>query len=88
MSGRRGTSSGSGPSDGQSTIVPTDVSGTPWPSTRGGSGLTQQLAKNLFGWPGRSYVRKALELPLALWIDLVIPKRRSLVHARMREASR
>jgi monofunctional glycosyltransferase len=45
---------------------------------RGGSGITQQLAKNLFLWPGRSYVRKALELPLALWIDLVIPKRRQL----------
>jgi len=45
---------------------------------RGGSGISQQLAKNLFLWPGRSYVRKALELPLALWIDLVIPKRRQL----------
>ncbi len=45
---------------------------------RGGSGLTQQLAKNLFLWPGRSYVRKAFEVPLALWIDLVIPKRRQL----------
>jgi monofunctional biosynthetic peptidoglycan transglycosylase len=45
---------------------------------RGGSSVTQQLAKNLFLWPGRSYVRKALELPLALWIDLAIPKRRQL----------
>jgi monofunctional glycosyltransferase len=45
---------------------------------RGGSGITQQLAKNLFLWPGRSYVRKALEIPLALWIDLVVPKRRQL----------
>jgi monofunctional biosynthetic peptidoglycan transglycosylase len=45
---------------------------------RGGSGITQQLAKNLFLWPGRSYVRKGLELPLALWIDLVIPKRRQI----------
>ena len=45
---------------------------------RGGSGITQQLAKNLFLWPGHSYVRKALEFPLALWIDLVIPKRRQL----------
>jgi monofunctional glycosyltransferase len=45
---------------------------------RGGSGITQQLAKNLFLWPGRSYVRKALEMPLALWIDFVIPKRRQL----------
>jgi monofunctional biosynthetic peptidoglycan transglycosylase len=45
---------------------------------RGGSSITQQLAKNLFLWPGRSYVRKSLEFPLALWIDLVIPKRRQL----------
>ena len=43
---------------------------------RGGSTITQQVAKNLFLWPGRSYLRKALELPLAVWIDLVLPKRR------------
>lgn len=45
---------------------------------RGGSTITQQVAKNLFLWPGRSYVRKALEFPLALWIDLVLSKRRVL----------
>src|SRR5262244_66231 len=45
---------------------------------RGGSSITQQLAKNLFLWPGHSYVRKVLEFPLALWIDFVIPKRRQL----------
>jgi len=45
---------------------------------RGGSTITQQVAKNLFLWQGRSYVRKALEAPLALWIDLVLPKRRIL----------
>jgi monofunctional biosynthetic peptidoglycan transglycosylase len=45
---------------------------------RGGSTITQQVAKNLFLWPGRSVVRKALELPLALWIDLVLPKQRVL----------
>jgi monofunctional glycosyltransferase len=43
---------------------------------RGGSTITQQAIKNLFLWPGRSYVRKALELPLAAWIELVLPKRR------------
>ena len=46
--------------------------------TRGGSTITQQVAKNLFLWPGRSVVRKALELPLALWIDLVLGKQRVL----------
>ncbi len=45
---------------------------------RGGSTITQQVAKNLFLWNGRSFVRKALEAPLALWIDLVLPKRRIL----------
>jgi monofunctional biosynthetic peptidoglycan transglycosylase len=45
---------------------------------RGGSTITQQTAKNLFLWPGRSLLRKGLEVPLALWIDLVLPKRRVL----------
>ncbi len=45
---------------------------------RGGSTITQQVAKNLFLWQSRSWVRKALEAPLALWIDLVLPKRRIL----------
>ena len=46
--------------------------------SRGGSTITQQVAKNLVLWPGRSMVRKALELPLALWIDFVLPKSRIL----------
>ena len=45
---------------------------------RGGSTITQQLAKNLFLWPGRSMVRKGLEFPLAFWIDFVLPKKRVL----------
>ena len=45
---------------------------------RGGSTITQQVAKNLFLWQSRSVVRKALEFPLALWIDLVLPKPRIL----------
>ncbi len=45
---------------------------------RGASTITQQTAKNLFLWQGRSYLRKALELPLSLWLDLVLPKRRIL----------
>lgn len=44
--------------------------------SRGASTLTMQTAKNLFLWPGRSYVRKALELPVALSIDLAWPKSR------------
>jgi monofunctional glycosyltransferase len=45
---------------------------------RGGSTITQQTAKNLFFWQGRSFVRKAMEIPLAIWINLVLPKRRVL----------
>ncbi len=45
---------------------------------RGGSTITQQVAKNLFLWPGRSVIRKVLEFPLALWIDFVLPKKRIL----------
>jgi monofunctional glycosyltransferase len=45
-------------------------------SLRGGSTVTQQTVKNLFLWQGRSVVRKVLELPLAMWADLVLPKRR------------
>ncbi|MGH6665857.1 MAG: monofunctional biosynthetic peptidoglycan transglycosylase [Pseudolabrys sp.] len=45
---------------------------------RGGSTITQQVAKNLFLWPGRSWLRKALEFPLALWTDLILSKRRIL----------
>lgn len=45
---------------------------------RGASTIAMQTAKNLFLWPSRSYVRKGLELPLALLIDAAWPKRRVL----------
>lgn len=45
---------------------------------RGVSTITQQTVKNLFLWPGRSFIRKALELPLAVWMDFVLPKWRIL----------
>jgi monofunctional biosynthetic peptidoglycan transglycosylase len=46
--------------------------------SRGASTIAMQTAKNLFLWPSRSYIRKALEIPLALAIDLAWPKRRVL----------
>lgn len=45
---------------------------------RGASTITMQVAKNLFLWNGRSYVRKGLELPLALMLDAMLSKRRIL----------
>lgn len=45
---------------------------------RGASTITMQVARNLFLWPGGGVVRKALEAPLALAIDLLWPKRRIL----------
>jgi len=45
---------------------------------RGASTISQQVAKNLFLWPGRSVVRKALEAWLTLWIELLWPKQRIL----------
>ncbi|MCJ8144920.1 biosynthetic peptidoglycan transglycosylase [Ancylobacter sp. A5.8] len=44
--------------------------------SRGASTITMQVAKNLFLWNGRSFIRKGLELPLALYLDAVMPKRR------------
>ncbi|TWI82706.1 monofunctional biosynthetic peptidoglycan transglycosylase [Roseibium hamelinense] len=45
---------------------------------RGASTLTMQTTKNLFLWSGRSYVRKGLELPLALMINAILTKKRIL----------
>ena len=45
---------------------------------RGASTITQQVAKNLFLWQGRSFVRKALEAYFALVIELLWPKQRIL----------
>jgi len=45
---------------------------------RGASTLTMQVAKNLFLWPAKSYVRKIIEVPLTYAIELFWPKRRIL----------
>ncbi|NIX75105.1 monofunctional biosynthetic peptidoglycan transglycosylase [Microvirga sp. c23x22] len=46
--------------------------------SRGASTIPMQTAKNLFLWPGRSYIRKGLELPVALYLDLIWSKRRMM----------
>jgi monofunctional biosynthetic peptidoglycan transglycosylase len=45
---------------------------------RGASTITQQVAKNIFLWEGRSYVRKGLEAYLTLVLELTLPKERIL----------
>ena len=45
---------------------------------RGASTLTQQVAKNLFLWPGRSWLRKAIEAWYTVWLELLWAKPRIL----------
>ena len=45
---------------------------------RGASTISQQVAKNLFLWSGRSYLRKGLEAYFTLMIEACWPKRRIL----------
>jgi len=45
---------------------------------RGASTISQQVAKNLFLWPGRSYMRKGLEAGFTALIELFWPKQRIL----------
>ncbi|MGH8722156.1 MAG: monofunctional biosynthetic peptidoglycan transglycosylase, partial [Burkholderiales bacterium] len=45
---------------------------------RGASTISQQVAKNLFLWPGQSWARKGLEAWFTVWIELFWPKRRVL----------
>jgi monofunctional biosynthetic peptidoglycan transglycosylase len=45
---------------------------------RGGSTISMQVVKNLFLWPSRSYLRKAIEIPLAYAIEALWSKRRIL----------
>jgi monofunctional biosynthetic peptidoglycan transglycosylase len=46
--------------------------------TRGASGITQQVAKNLFLWPQKSLLRKALEAGFTVMLELAWSKERIL----------
>ncbi len=52
-----------------------DEAGEDGPS-RGASTITMQTVKNVFLWHGRSIIRKGIEIPLALVVDLVWSKER------------
>ena len=43
---------------------------------RGGSSISQQVAKNVFLWPARSWLRKGLEAGFTLLVEALWPKRR------------
>lgn len=43
---------------------------------RGGSTISQQTAKNVFLWPGRSYIRKGFEAYFTILIELLWSKKR------------
>ena len=45
---------------------------------RGASTISQQVAKNLFLWPGKNYFRKGLEAGYTILIEALWPKRRIL----------
>jgi monofunctional biosynthetic peptidoglycan transglycosylase len=47
-------------------------------STRGASTLSQQVAKNLFLWPGQSWFRKGIEAYFTVLIETMWPKKRIL----------
>jgi monofunctional biosynthetic peptidoglycan transglycosylase len=46
--------------------------------TRGASTISQQVAKNLFLWPGRNFLRKGLEAGMTLLLEVFWPKERIL----------
>jgi monofunctional biosynthetic peptidoglycan transglycosylase len=45
---------------------------------RGASTISMQVIKNLFLWKGKSYLRKAIEVPLTIVMELMWPKSRIL----------
>lgn len=47
-------------------------------SLRGASTISQQTAKNLFLWSGRSFVRKGLEAWMTVVVEICLPKQRIL----------
>jgi monofunctional biosynthetic peptidoglycan transglycosylase len=47
-------------------------------SLRGASTITQQVAKNLYLWPGRSFLRKAIEAYFTVLLEVTLSKQRIL----------
>jgi len=47
-------------------------------SVRGASTISNQCARSIFLWQGRSWIRKGLESYYTIWMELLLPKRRIL----------
>ncbi|MGB8475859.1 MAG: monofunctional biosynthetic peptidoglycan transglycosylase [Candidatus Acidiferrum sp.] len=45
---------------------------------RGASTITNQCARSIFLWQGRSWIRKGLESYYTIWMEALLPKRRIL----------
>jgi monofunctional glycosyltransferase len=45
---------------------------------RGASTITNQCARSIFLWQGRSWIRKGLESYYTVWMEMLLPKRRIL----------
>ena len=45
---------------------------------RGASTITNQCARSIFLWQGRSWIRKGLESYYTIWMEMLLPKRRIL----------
>jgi monofunctional biosynthetic peptidoglycan transglycosylase len=43
---------------------------------RGASTITNQCARSIFLWQGRSWIRKGLESYYTIWMEVLLPKRR------------
>ena len=43
---------------------------------RGASTITNQCARSIFLWQGRSWIRKGLESYYTIWMEILLPKRR------------
>lgn len=56
---------------------------------RGASTITNQCARSIFLWQGRSWIRKGLESYYTVWMEALLPKRRILeLYANMIETGR
>lgn len=56
-------------------LLEAKAAGTP---PRGASTITQQCARSVFLWQGRSWIRKGLEAYYTIWMELLLSKQRIL----------